>query len=111
MTIGENIKSMRRRCGMTQEELAAQLCVTAQAVSKWENGNGMPDITQLVTIAELLCRAAAAESFREYGRTPATAAEAFLEQAVQYTEGEARERLLRSEGYASAKACISKLNV
>lgn len=53
MLIGENIKAMRRRCGFTQEELAAQLSVTPQAVSKWENGNGMPDITQLVPLAQI----------------------------------------------------------
>lgn len=53
MLIGENIKMMRRKCGFTQEELAAQLSVTPQAVSKWENGNGMPDITQLVPLAQI----------------------------------------------------------
>ena len=54
MSIGENIKTMRRKCGFTQEELAARLMVTPQAVSKWENGNGMPDITQLVPLAKIL---------------------------------------------------------
>lgn len=53
MMIGNNIKAMRRRCGFTQEELATQLAVTPQAVSKWENGNGMPDITQLVPLAQI----------------------------------------------------------
>ena len=53
MSIGENIRSMRRRCGLTQEELAGLLSVTPQAVSKWENGNGMPDITQLVPLAQI----------------------------------------------------------
>lgn len=53
ISIGENIRAMRRRCGFTQEELAAQLAVTPQAVSKWENGNGMPDITQIVPLAQI----------------------------------------------------------
>ena len=47
-TIGENIKTMRRKCGFTQEELALRLGVTPQAISKWENGGGTPDISQLI---------------------------------------------------------------
>ena len=54
MSIGEYIKTMRRKCGFTQEELAARLMVTPQAVSKWENGSNMPDITQLVPLSQLL---------------------------------------------------------
>lgn len=53
MSIGENIKTMRRKCGFTQEELAERLSVTAQAVSKWENGNGLPDITQIIPLAKI----------------------------------------------------------
>ena len=34
--IGENIASFRKRSGLTQEELSEKMCVTAQAVSKWE---------------------------------------------------------------------------
>ena len=36
-TIGSRIAENRRRIGMTQEELAAKLAVSAQAVSKWEH--------------------------------------------------------------------------
>lgn len=53
MPIGENIKTMRRKRGFTQEELASRLGVTPQAISKWENGNGLPDITQLVPLAQI----------------------------------------------------------
>ncbi len=53
ISIGENIKNMRRKCGFTQEELAIRLGVTPQAVSKWENGNGTPDISQLVPISQI----------------------------------------------------------
>ena len=53
MSIGKNIKAMRRKCGFTQEELAERLAVTPQAVSKWENDSGLPDITQLVPLAQI----------------------------------------------------------
>ncbi len=53
LSIGENIKIMRRKCGFTQEELASRLAVTPQAVSKWENGNGTPDISQLVPLSQI----------------------------------------------------------
>lgn len=52
-TIGSNIKEMRKKCGFTQEEVATRLSVTSQAVSKWENGGGLPDITQLMPLAKL----------------------------------------------------------
>ena len=53
LSIGENIRIMRRRCGFTQEELAARLSVTPQAVSKWENGGGFPDLMQIVPLAQI----------------------------------------------------------
>ncbi|MBQ8186059.1 MAG: helix-turn-helix transcriptional regulator [Clostridia bacterium] len=51
MTIGKNIAQLRRDSGMTQEQLAEHLCVSAQSVSKWENETTMPDIMLLPTIA------------------------------------------------------------
>ena len=48
--IGENIKKLRKAKGMTQEELAQVLCVSYQAVSKWENG-GSPDLDMLPALA------------------------------------------------------------
>ena len=53
-TIGSRIAENRRRIGMTQEELAAKLAVSAQAVSKWENDITCPDIMTLPKLAELL---------------------------------------------------------
>lgn len=51
--IGKFICSLRKKNGMTQNELASKLMVTSQAVSKWENGRGIPDIEILKQISEL----------------------------------------------------------
>lgn len=54
MVLGNNIRKYRRDLGITQEELAAILCVTSQAVSKWESGVGLPDVSQIVPLAQAL---------------------------------------------------------
>lgn len=53
LTIGQTIKKLRKERNLTQEELAEQLNVTFQAVSKWENGTGLPDISQVIPIASV----------------------------------------------------------
>ena len=54
MAIGEVIKKHRKSIGLTQEEMANRLGVTAPAVNKWEKGNTLPDIALLAPIARLL---------------------------------------------------------
>ena len=54
MSLGNNIKKYRHDLGMTQEELAGMLCITSQAVSRWESGAGLPDITQVIPLAQAL---------------------------------------------------------
>ena len=51
MEIGNKIKQLRQKSGLTQNQLASILGVTAQAISKWENSVTMPDITLLPQIA------------------------------------------------------------
>ena len=51
--LGSKIQELRKSRKMTQEELAEKLNVTAQAVSKWENGNCYPDLDILFEIANL----------------------------------------------------------
>lgn len=50
-TIGKKIKMLRKNKGMTQEQLAEVLSVSAQSVSKWENEISVPDIELLPIIA------------------------------------------------------------
>ena len=53
-TIGSRIALKRKAAGMTQDDLAAKLGVSAQAVSKWENDISCPDIQLLPTLAQVL---------------------------------------------------------
>ena len=49
--IAENIKNLRNRKNVTQEELAAYLNISFQSVSKWERGENMPDIQTLAALS------------------------------------------------------------
>lgn len=53
-TIGENIRRFRRERDITQEMLADRLHISAQAVSKWERGESLPDVTLIVPMAAYL---------------------------------------------------------
>lgn len=52
-TLGKRIVANRKRMGLTQDQLAERLGVTAQAVSKWENDQSCPDIATLPRLAEI----------------------------------------------------------
>ena len=54
ITLGEKLKSARKRVGLTQEQLAEKLLVSRQAITKWEADKGMPDIENLKRISKLL---------------------------------------------------------
>lgn len=50
----ENLAVLRKRAGYTQETLAEALGVSRQAVGKWESGQGLPEASTLLTLADLL---------------------------------------------------------
>ena len=52
LQIGSNIAAYRKRAGLTQAGLAEKLNYSDKAVSKWERGESMPDVTTLVMLAE-----------------------------------------------------------
>lgn len=53
MTLGEKLKSARKRAGLTQEQLAEKLLVSRQAITKWEADRGMPDVENLKALSQL----------------------------------------------------------
>lgn len=52
MDLGKMILQLRRKQNITQDELAAELGVTAAAISKWENGYTLPDVLMLCALAD-----------------------------------------------------------
>lgn len=52
--LSNNLKSIRKSRKITQEALASKLNVTRQTISKWENGQSVPDAESLTQIAEIL---------------------------------------------------------
>lgn len=53
MTLEEQIKHYRKQAGLSQEKMAEKIGVSRQAITKWENGTGTPDIVNLMEIADL----------------------------------------------------------
>lgn len=52
--LNENIKAFRKSKGLSQQELASQLNVVRQTISKWEQGLSVPDANMLISISEVL---------------------------------------------------------
>jgi transcriptional regulator with XRE-family HTH domain len=52
-TFGSRLLALRKKKGLTQEDVAVKLNVTSQAVSKWEKDTSMPDVALLASIAKL----------------------------------------------------------
>lgn len=53
MSFAENLKQLRKEKHLSQEELAELMEVSRQAVSKWESGDTLPDLENLIALAEL----------------------------------------------------------
>ncbi len=51
MNIGNKIKELRKKKGLTQEQLASSINISFQAISKWENNIALPDITMMPVLA------------------------------------------------------------
>lgn len=53
MNFSEKLIRLRRKAGLSQEQLAAQLDVTRQSVSKWESGSAVPELGKLIALSDL----------------------------------------------------------
>ena len=53
MILADKIMSLRKKCGWSQEELAEQLGISRQSVSKWESGMSIPDLEKIVKMSAL----------------------------------------------------------
>lgn len=53
MSIGERLYELRSSAGYSQEQAAELLGISRQAVSKWESGQGKPDIDNIIRLAEI----------------------------------------------------------
>ena len=56
MTVGERIQQLRKAAGLSQEQLAEQLDVSRQSVSKWELNDAAPEISKIIGTQELAKR-------------------------------------------------------
>lgn len=54
MTFGEKLKNARKEAGLSQEQFAEKLSVSRSAIAKWETDKGMPDISNLKAMSQLL---------------------------------------------------------
>ena len=54
MSFSENLKQIRRDFNLSQEELAEMLDVSRQAISKWEQGQGYPEVEKLLLLSSKL---------------------------------------------------------
>ncbi len=53
MKFNEKLKEYRKIFGLSQEKLAEKLNVSRQVITKWENEGGLPEISNLQTVAKL----------------------------------------------------------
>ena len=53
MTLGEKLREIRKKFGLSQEQLADMINVSRQAITKWETDKGIPDVTNLQELAKV----------------------------------------------------------
>lgn len=103
-TIGENIRRLRRECGMTQERLAELMGVSSQAVSKWESQTTYPDITALIPLSEIFRVSVDELMGHSVGARAARCAEVKAElRRIQYDDRQSDEAYLEAARQAAAE--------
>ena len=98
MNIGNKIKELRKQCGITQEQLANSIGISFQAVSKWENGIALPDITLAPVLASYF-GVSMDELFSFKLKEIEDAVEAIVNEAYKYRETDPEKgRAILEEG-------------
>lgn len=98
LLIGAKIQEYRKNAGFSQEEFAAKIGVTRQAVSKWELDKAYPDLDKLVDICDIL-QVSITELI--YGK--------MISASEDNTDGEALEMDMMSAGKARGKGAFLRL--
>lgn len=102
------VAELRKEKGLKQKELAAKLLISDKAVSKWETGLSMPDITLLVPLADILdvtvtelleCRRMTAETMT------AVQTEDLLKKTISMSEAELTANTKSKRRWGAAYAC------
>ncbi len=53
MSLSDKLQTLRKQAGLSQEQLATQLYVSRQAISKWENGESIPEVENVIQLSKL----------------------------------------------------------
>ncbi len=115
MTFGEKLQALRKKAGLSQEDLAEKLEITRQTVSKWELDQSTPELSYIARLADFyqvttdyLIRDGADEA--EHSSEPVTGSEAETDTAekTDATEGAKEETVIPQEtGKASSAPLIA----
>ena len=99
--LATNIKKSRMSMGLTQTELAEKLFISSQAISKWECGDGYPDITLLPTIANFF--EVTVDELIGNDETKFVCKDCYVNSRIQYpTKGKSIKQLLPADLVFSA---------
>ena len=93
MTIGENIKKLRKNADMTQETLAEMLSISSQAISRWETDASMPDISLLPLLCNIFNVSADELLGINISKKQAEINEFTVKYAELHSQGKTEERL------------------
>ena len=105
MTVGERIQQLRKAAGLSQEQLAEQLDVSRQSVSKWELNDAAPEISKIIALSELF-GISTDELLKGAGSIPAAAGE--KESIAAIARLNAAEKRIRT-GFITAVAGLIML--
>ena len=107
MLLSEKIMSLRKRNGWSQEELAQQLGVSRQSVSKWESMASMPDIQKIMSMSELFGVSTDYLLKDELEELPATAVNADCPASLESANAGASDGITSTPGSIPTSANVS----